>query len=84
MKPRVGRGQAAQDRPGASLREASWRPMCARAAACPWVSSAECRQTCRFGSSVRERAPPEIARCREIIGGGDRSRTGDGGFADVR
>ena len=28
-------------------------------------------------------ARQEIARCREVVGGGDRSRTGDGGSADV-
>jgi hypothetical protein len=47
------------------------------------VSSAKCRQPCRFGRKWAHREHQKVPICRTEVGGGDRSRTGDGGLAVV-
>ena len=50
---------------------------------CRRVSSAECRQFCRFGRFRARARTTGNRQCRRDVGGGERSRTADGGFADL-
>ena len=89
LRPPLGAGTGARPvRQHALLGGLSTRPAFAAALAVATRGqrpSGERRESARFGREWAQSERPRKRPCAgEIVGGGDRSRTGDGGFADVR